>query len=281
MKYVFFGTPHIARLSLEALKEQHMLPGLIVTAPARPQGRGMLLTETPVAVFARENDIPCIMPEKITSEVVALLAAMDTWDFFFVVAYGKILPQTLLDVVNGKVLNLHPSLLPKYRGPSPLESVLLSDDTETGVTIMELDKEIDHGPIVIQQEIALPAETTIDELTLQSAALGVQLFIEAIERYLDGTIEPINQDHSKATHTRKYTKADGSIDELENEFDKWKIFRALGDRGWVHYSVLKGDHFIKVKITKASYYDETFIIEEVIPENGKRQPYSSFLQSLH
>ena len=120
MKYVFFGTPHIARLALEALEKSDYLPSLIVTAPARPQGRGMHLIETPVAAFAREHDIPVLMPEKISQpEMIALLQQADQWDFFLVVAYGKILPQALLDIVDGKVLNLHPSLLPKYRGPHP------------------------------------------------------------------------------------------------------------------------------------------------------------------
>jgi methionyl-tRNA formyltransferase len=286
MKYVFFGTPHIARLSLEALEQRDMLPELIVTAPARPQGRGMMVTETPVAAFAREHGIPCIMPEKITSDVIALLQAAGMWDFFFVVAYGKILPQSLLDIVDGRVLNLHPSLLPQYRGPSPLESVLLSSDTITGVSIMELDKEIDHGPIVIQQGFPLPIDMTVEELTEQSAILGVQLFAESIEGYLDGTIPPILQDHAKATHTRKYSKPDGNIDEVDTDLEKWNIFRALGERGWVHFSAIKQVHTITVKIIKASYNnspedEKKFIIEEVIPENGKRQSYDSFLQSLH
>jgi len=94
-RYVFFGTPHIAHLSLEALEQKGMLPALIITAPARLQGRGMHLVETPVAAFAREHDIPCLTPEKITAEVIELLNDADSWDFFFVVAYGKILPQSL------------------------------------------------------------------------------------------------------------------------------------------------------------------------------------------
>ncbi|MDB5188787.1 MAG: fmt, partial [Candidatus Nomurabacteria bacterium] len=235
-RYVFFGTPHIAQLSLQALEAVDMLPELIVTAPPKPQGRGMHVTETPVAAFAREHDIPCLTPEKITPEVLELLSAAGPWDFFLVVAYGKILPQSLLDIVQGKVLNLHPSLLPKYRGPSPLESSLLSDDTETGVTIMELDKEVDHGPIVGQTIFPLAKEMTVETLTEKSVVEGIALLKNTIAPYLSGELAPTAQAHDLATHTRKYTKADGALEGTAEDWQKWKIFRAFGDRGWVHFS---------------------------------------------
>jgi methionyl-tRNA formyltransferase len=279
--YVFFGTPTIARSSLEALAAAEMIPGLIVTAPPRPQGRGMHIIETPVAAFAREYEIPTITPEKITPEVVKLITAAGPWDFFLVVAYGKILPRTLLDSAQGKVLNLHPSLLPLYRGPSPLESVLLSDDTETGVSIMELDEQVDHGPLVAQAAFALPSTMTVDLLTEKSAAEGIALLLQTIEQYLSTTLISTPQQHDNATFTHKYTKSDGSLDGVTDEWEKWKRFRAFGDRGWVHFSTERHGKILNVKITKASYQDETFVIEEVIPENGKRQSYDTFLQSLH
>jgi methionyl-tRNA formyltransferase len=280
-RYVFFGTPHIAQLSLEALEKHGSLPSLIITAPARPQGRGMHLLETPVAAFAREHDIPVLMPEKITPELIELLSQADTWDFFLVVAYGKILPQALLDIVNGKVLNLHPSLLPLYRGPSPLESALLSDDVQTGVSIMELDQAVDHGPIVTQGAFELSKDMTVGALTEKSAELGIELFIQSIDQYLSGDLTPNPQDHDISTRTRKYTKADGALDAVSSDWEKWKIFRALGDRGWVHFTATRHGESLTVKITNASYNDEAFVIEEVIPENGKRQSYADFLHSLN
>ncbi|MES2224869.1 MAG: methionyl-tRNA formyltransferase [Patescibacteria group bacterium] len=280
-RYVFFGTPHIAQLSLEALEKHGSLPSLIITAPARPQGRGMHLLETPVAAFGREHDIPVITPEKITPEVIELLNQAEQWDFFLVVAYGQILPQALLDIVDGKVLNLHPSLLPLYRGPSPLESVLLSDDSQTGVSIMELDKAVDHGPIVAQGAFELEKTMTVEALTEKSAVLGIELFMQSINGYLSGDLVPNPQDHDAMTHTRKYTKADGNLDAVSSDWEKWKIFRALGNRGWAHFTATRHDEEIAVKITNASYEDETFVINEVIPENGKRQAYADFLHSLH
>ncbi|MDB5254836.1 MAG: methionyl-tRNA formyltransferase, methionyl-tRNA formyltransferase [Candidatus Nomurabacteria bacterium] len=281
MKYAFFGTPHIAALSLESLKEKELLPSLIVTAPARPQGRGLHLVETPVAVFGKEHDVSVITPEKISPEVIQSLIDQGPWDFFLVVAYGKILPTSLLEIVDNKVLNLHPSLLPKYRGPSPLESVLLSDDKETGVTIMQLDKLVDHGPIVAQSSFELSSDTTLTSLTEKSAALGIELFANSIEKYLSKELVPTEQDHDSSTHTRKYIKADGLITDDMSSWDKWKIFRALGERGWVHFMIERHGEMVQVKITKASYEDEAFVIEEVIPENGKRQSYTDLLHSLN
>jgi methionyl-tRNA formyltransferase len=279
-RYVFFGTPHIAELCLMALKDKDLLPALIVTAPARPQGRGMHIAETPVALFAHEHDIPVMTPEKITAEIITELQAQGPWDFFLVVAYGKILPVALLDIVDGKVLNVHPSLLPRYRGPSPLETVLLSDDTETGVTIMQLDKEVDHGPIVAQQSFTIPKEETITSLTEKSADVGAQLLSEYIATYVQGTHPCLEQDHSLATQTHKYTKADGQLTEDMSGWQKWKIFRALGERGWVHCAAFRHGETLSLKITKASYGDDAFVIEEVIPTNGKRQSYEDFLHSL-
>lgn len=278
MNYVFFGTPDIARITLEHLPT---LPKLIVTAPARPQGRGLHLAETPVALFAKEHDIPVMTPEKITPEVIQELKNQGPWDFFFVVAYGKILPTSLLEIVDHKVLNLHPSLLPAYRGPSPLESVLLSDDKETGVTIMQLDKEVDHGPIVAQASFPLSPEYTLTTLTEKSAILGSELFASSIDQYLSKELVPTEQDHNASTHTRKYIKADGALTNDMSDWDKWKIFRALGERGWVHFVTEKHGAPLSVKITKASYVNETFVIEEVIPENGRRQSYADLLHSLN
>lgn len=281
MNYVFFGTPHIAAKSLETLKEKGLLPRLIVTAPARPQGRGMHLTETPVAVFGHENNIPVLSPEKITAEVLEDIKNQGPWDFFFVVAYGKILSTKLLELVDHKVLNLHPSLLPLYRGPSPLETVLLSDDSETGISIMQLDAEVDHGPIVAQVSFPLLKEMTLNDLTDLSAVMGSELFAESIEGYLSKDIVPEEQFHAASTHTYKYKKGDGLINDHMTDWQKWKIFRAFGDRGWVHFHTMKLGEPLQVKITKASYEDEAFVIEEVIPENGKRQSFSDFLHSLH
>ncbi len=122
---------------------------------------------------------------------------------------------------------------------------------------------------------------TVEILTEKSATIGIELFAQSIDGYLDGTLVPKEQDHDASTHTRKYVKADGSLDGIDDEWEKWKIFRALGDRGSVHFTTTRHNEPLTVKITKASYEDEAFVIEEVIPENGKRQSYDDFLHSLN
>ncbi len=121
---------------------------------------------------------------------------------------------------------------------------------------------------------------TVETLTAKSALEGSALLLEIIEQYVSGDLVPNPQRHELATLTRKYAKADGSLDAIADDWQKWKIFRAFGSRGWVHFTAERHGAEVKVKITKASYEDEAFVIEEVIPENGKRQPYAVFLQSL-
>jgi methionyl-tRNA formyltransferase len=278
-RYAFFGTPSIAKRALEKLIEGGLVPTLIVTGMPKKQGRGMHLIDTRVAELAKTHAIASITPQKITPEVVGEIASHGPFDFFIVVAYGKILPQVLLDVVNGKVINIHPSLLPKYRGPSPLESVLLSDDTETGVTIMEIDKEVDHGPILIQEDFTLPKEITISELEEKSADLGASLILKIIESYVNETLISTPQDHSQSTHTKKFTKEDGNLDAITDEWEKWKKYRALFDWPGVYFTAHRKGGSVRIKIRKA-HWDNGFVIDEVVPENQKPLPYAVFQKWL-
>lgn len=274
-RYVFFGTPHIAETALQKLVEGGLVPSLVVTGMDKKQGRGMVLTPTPVKAFAEAHGIPILTPVKITPEVISELKEQGPWDFFVVVAYGKILKQELLDIVNGKVINIHPSLLPKYRGPSPIESVLLSDDTETGVTVMEIDALVDHGPIIAQESFDLPPETVRTDLETKSAIQGADMILNHIEAYVSGTSVPTPQDHDASTHTKKIQKEDGDITTLASDWEKWKHFRAyIGWPGTYFYTTHKGAR-VRVKITKA-HWDNAFVIDEVIPENQKPLPFSVF-----
>ena len=181
--------------------------------------------------------------------------------------------------MNGRVLNVHPSILPLYRGPSPLESVLLSDDATTGVTLMELDAAIDHGPIVAQVAWTLDEDTTLEMLTEQSARAGAELLKEAIANYLAGSLQPTAQDHAAATHTRKFSKPDGDItalrasdpdaNDVANQRAQWHVFRALGNRGWVSFTTEHRGSPVRIKITAAHFDGQRFIIDEAVPENKK------------
>ncbi len=279
-RFVFFGTPEIAVTALKELSGFGLVPSLVVTAPDRPAGRGMKMTETPVKKYASSLDIPCISPEKITPDIIEHLTETGPWDFFIVVAYGKILRQPLLDIVSGKVINIHPSLLPLYRGPSPIESVLLSDDTETGVSVMQIDVDVYHGPIIAVERFPLEKKMTASELETKSALIGARLISERIEAYAHDTAELTEQDHSSATFTKKIQKSDGLLDESLSDWEKWKHYRAYTPWPGISMIVTKRDAPVRIKITKAHYTDETFVIDECIPENGKPLSEAGFKQWL-
>jgi len=279
-RFVFFGTPEIAVTALKGLAGEGLIPSLIVTAPDRPAGRGMRLTPSAVKLYAQEHSLPCITPEKITTETTTAINDAGPWDFFVVVAYGKILRQPLLDIVKGKVINIHPSLLPHYRGPSPIESVLLSDDQITGVTVMEIDAEVDHGPIIAQESFPLALTDTAPVIETKSALIGAQLIAEHIESYLNTTQLPTPQEHTQATFTKKIQKGDGLLDDTLSDWEKWKRCRAYTPWPGVRIVVQKNNIPITVKINTAHYSDEQFIIDTCTPENGKPLSKQQFEQWL-
>ncbi|MDQ5949918.1 MAG: methionyl-tRNA formyltransferase, partial [Patescibacteria group bacterium] len=172
-KFVFFGTPDISVDVLDQLKSFDIIPSLIVTQPDRAQGRGLEITPPPVKVWAMKNQIPYLQPQKL-KEIEEDLEKVGA-DWYLVVAYGKILPNWLLSIPGRRVLNIHPSLLPLYRGPSPIESALLHGDTITGVSLMILDEEMDHGPLLGQADLEVSDSTTKKELYEKLSSLGAVL----------------------------------------------------------------------------------------------------------
>ncbi len=270
--FAFFGTPDIAVTALKELAKKGMVPELIITAPDRKQGRGLRLLPSPVKKYAEEEKIPYLTPEKIKDIREEL--EKTSWDFFLVFAYGKILPEWLLTLPAHGTLNIHPSLLPAYRGPSPLEGSLLSDDTETGVSLMVLDKEVDHGPIIAQKKIVLKKEMTKDILGHTLGALGVTLLLETIDDYTKKILIPKEQDHTSATFTKKIEKSDGELFNHESDWQKWKKYRAYKGSPGTYFFTERNGEKIRVKITEAQFKDDIFTITKVIPENGKEIPFS-------
>ena len=210
MKYVFFATRELGAEVLKALLKADYSPALVVTMPDKPAGRKKELKASPVKLTAQEHNLPLAQPEDIRE----LLSddRVTTADLFVVAAYGGMLPQELLDIPPDKVLNVHPSLLPLYRGPAPERATLLAGDKKTGVTVMLLDSKIDHGPILAQKEYAIPRDIRHEELHEELGILGGKLLVEVLPKWLSENITPKEQDHSKATFTKKATKEDGKID---------------------------------------------------------------------
>ncbi len=212
LRVVFLGTPELALAIFAALLAA---PGLdvvlAVTQPDRPAGRGRQLAPPPVKRLAAEHGVPVFQPERLRgAEVLERLRAVAA-DLFVITAYGQILRQAILDIPRLGCLNVHPSLLPRHRGPAPIAAAILAGDEETGVTIMLTERGMDTGPILMQTAVPLRAEETTASLTPQLIALGAELLLRTIPAWANGQIAPLPQDEAVATTSRTFTREDGLV----------------------------------------------------------------------
>lgn len=280
VRFVYFGTPEFASIVLDELLSVGYLPSLIVTAPDKPKGRKLVLTESEVKVWGNAHQVPVITPNTLkTDEIVAELQKQNA-HLFIVAAYGKIIPKAVLDIPTYGVLNVHPSLLPKFRGSSPIESAILSDETCTGVTIMQLDEEMDHGPVIAQRERIInnwPPRGS--ELTRDLAHFGGALLAEVITEWLNG-LKAFPQDHSRATFTKKITKEDGLIDLSADPQLNYKKIRAYDEWPGAYFFTERNGKNLRVKITDAKFDHGTLTILRVVPEGKKEMSYEDFLRGM-
>jgi len=212
-RVIFFGTSDFSVPSLEALlKDDRFEVVAVVTKPDAPIGRHQILTPPPVKVLAQEHGIPVLQFEKIkTDETYQSLAAIPA-DVYVVVSYGKIIPQRILDLPKRGCINVHGSLLPRWRGASCVQAAIAAGDANSGVTIMMMDAEMDHGDILAQKEAIISADETGGELHDRLAKLGAESLPGVLSGYLEGDIKPQPQDHSQATYCKLLTRDDGRID---------------------------------------------------------------------
>lgn len=211
LKYVFFGTPRFAAIVLQKLIDAGLPPAAVVCNPDRPAGRKHVITPPPVKVLAIAHGIAVLQPETFDSAFTDALRALAP-DLFAVAAYAKIIPQEILDLSRLGTLGTHPSLLPKYRGASPIQSAILRGDSETGATIYMMDAKMDHGPIVAQRALAFDADSeNYPSLEEKLAELSGMLLADALPQVHAGTAEPQAQDDAAATFTKKFTTQDGFI----------------------------------------------------------------------
>lgn len=213
MKLVFCGTPQFAVPSLEKLAEAGLELTLVVSQPDRPQGRGMELAAPPVKQSAHRLGLPVIQPEKIkkNEEFQQKLRELQP-DAIIVVGYGRIIPPWMLQLPRFGNINVHASLLPKYRGAAPIQWSIAGGETTTGVTTMRLDEGLDTGDILLQKEIPILPDDTAVTLAPQLAAVGAELLIETLRGLEQGIISPVAQDHSRATLAPILKKEDGFVD---------------------------------------------------------------------
>ena len=210
---VFCGTPRFAVPTLEKLAAAGHRIHLVVTQPDRPKGRGLALVPSPVKESALKLNLPITQPDRIktNNEFRAQLAAIKP-DAIIVVGYGRIIPQWMLDLPPLGNLNLHASLLPKYRGAAPIQWAIANGETITGNTIMRIDAGLDTGDILLQQELAIGAEDTAETLAPPLAEQGADLMVETLRGLQSETIHPIKQDDSKASLAPVLKKEDGLVD---------------------------------------------------------------------
>ena len=212
MRLVFLGTPDFAVPSLERVVEAGHRLLAVLTQPDRPKGRGHSVAAPPVKEAALRLGLAVHQPERIrTPEVAGFLAALQP-DAMVVVGYGKIIPQPILDIPPLGILNVHASLLPKYRGAAPIQWAIANGETRTGATTMRIDAGLDTGGILLQTETAIGPEETALELSARLAPLGADLLIETLARLQNGTLEPVPQDSAQASSAPVLRKEDGWID---------------------------------------------------------------------
>ena len=304
LNFAFWGTPEVAKETLEILKQNGFLPSLIVTAPDKPQGRKMIITPPPVKVWAIENKIPFIQPENLSSKDLLLAGVSQAdgprgsavpvgtdsdpikveplLDLSIVVAYGKILSEEILNLPKFGSINVHYSLLPKYRGASPVESAILNGEKETGVTIQKMAFKLDSGPIIAQEKTEVGETETAPELKKRLIKIGANLLIKVLNTpsfflpLAKGEVPKaegvrlIQQDEAKATYCKKIKKEDGLIDlATGSPSELYNKFRAYA--GWPRTFFFKdGKRYI---ITKATLENGVFTVKRVIPEGKKETDY--------
>lgn len=226
-KVVFFGTPEFAVPTLAALVEAGLAPVRVVTQPARPAGRGQTAQDPPVAVWAREHGLEVVQPERVAEpELIAAVKSLAP-DVAVVVAFGQIFPQELLEIPGHGCINLHASLLPKYRGAAPIQAAISEGEKKTGVTTMQMELELDAGPILLQKETEIGPMETAGQLSERLAALGAEVMVETLRQLEKGKLKPKKQREEQATYAGRLTKRDGKANWALEAKDLYNRLRAV------------------------------------------------------
>lgn len=245
MKIIFIGTPEFGAIILEGLIKGGYPPILVITEPDKPVGRKQIITPPPAKILAQKYDIPVIQPEILVNSKLQITNYKP--DLIVVAAYGRILPKEILDISKYGCLNVHPSLLPRWRGSSPIQFAILNGDKKSGVTIMLIDEKMDHGPVLNQKQIDVSDDETAESLHNKLAEMGAKLLLETIPKWLNKEIEPKAQDESKATFSKILKKEDGKIDWKNPAHDIERQVRAYSP--WPGTFTFAGGKSIKIMKT--------------------------------
>lgn len=280
-KLAFFGTSDFSVSVLNGLKIRGIIPALLITSPDKPQGRKLELTPPPPKIWADENHIEVVQESNLKNPDFIKRLEAGNFDVFLVASYGKIIPEKILGIPKRRTLNIHPSLLPKFRGPSPIQTAILNDEKENGVTIMVLDKEMDHGGIIASQKVNFenwPPKTS--EMKKILAETGAELFSKITKDWVTGRLEEIPQDHSKATYTKKIEKKDGEINLSGDAYANFLKIQAMSDWPGAFFFTNHRGKKIRVIVKEASYKNGVLEIQRVVPEGKKEMSYADFLRGF-
>jgi methionyl-tRNA formyltransferase len=274
-RIVFMGTPEFSATILSRLIRSPYKPYLVITEPDRPSGRGKKIENSPVKILSEQERIEIWQPNKI-SEIKHQLIELNP-DLIIVAAYGQILTKSILDIPKFGSLNVHPSLLPKYRGPTPIQTAILNGDKKTGVTIIKMDEKIDHGPILSQAELNLPINITTPTLSHNLAYIGGNLLVKTIALCLHKAIKPTVQKEKQATFTKLINKEDGKIDWNKSGSEIVRQINAY--TSWPgSYTILDGK---RLKICQAHIENDRLVIDKVQMEGKKEIGFSDFIRGYH
>ncbi len=276
MKIIFLGTSKFGSIILEKMANSGYSPALVITAPDKPSGRKQTITPPPVKVAARKYGVDIIQPERvkhIEGEIKKLKP-----DLMITAAYGQILPQEILNIPKFGCLNVHPSLLPKYRGASPVQRAILNGDAETGVTIILMDAMIDHGPVVGQQKTIIGSNENFSELHDRLAILGGELLIDTIPDWTNGRLQAQRQNETGATYTKIIKKEDGLIDWAKPAAEIERQVRAFNPWPGTYTFWKKNNLSARLKILEASMKNGKLMLVRVQPEGKRPMSFVDFLR---
>jgi methionyl-tRNA formyltransferase len=270
MKIVFFGTSEFAVPALQALQSAGF-DLTVVTMPDQPAGRKKILTPSPVKQAAENLGLTVLQPASLKDDGFFAEFASLAPDFAVVAAYGKFIPDRYIQTPKHAFLNIHPSLLPKYRGPTPVQAALLNGETETGVTIMQIDKEMDHGPIYLQKKFDILPDETYPQLHDRLAHEGATMLLEIINNFSNFTAQ--EQDHSQTTFCKIYTREDARIDWSKSHQEIYNQIRALNPEPgtWTIWQ----DKILNIK--SATLENNQLKIKTLQLEGKKETSFSEFL----
>lgn len=255
IKIVFMGTPTFAVPALRALMEANFNIASVFTRPDKKVGRDQELQKSDVKVIAETYNLPIIETEKIDSEFISQVRSLKP-DVIVVAAFGSILPKEVLSIPKYGSINVHASLLPKFRGPSPIQNALLRGEKETGVTIMLMDEGIDTGGILAQEKAVIGQDETLVELYGRLADLGAKLLIDVIPRWIGGEIKPQIQDNAKTVICELIEKSDGQINWGESAQNIYDCYRAFTPWPGVFTFWEKNNSLLRIKLNKIGWKAE-------------------------